>query len=192
MLPGLRGWPAPGGMSLSDRKLQTRPNGARSGANGPRPQARKARTARKRRKDIKLGGLEGHLGYFIRRIQVWVFQDFIRKLANADIRPAQYSVLTVIGANPGLSQSDLADTLAIERARLVHLLDRLEKRGLTERQPSPKDRRSHALHLTPEGQKVLKRLKALAARHEAHLIETLGAENYRTALLIFRQFANGK
>ena len=55
------------------------------------------------------------------------------------------SVLIVIAANPGLSQSDLADTLGIERARLVRLLDRLEKRGLTQRLNSRTDRRSHAL-----------------------------------------------
>ncbi len=164
---------------MSDRKLDPR---AVSG------EARAGR--RKERKNVKLGALDSHLGYYVRRFQVWVFQDFIRTLASADIRPAQYSVLTVIGANPGLSQSDLADTLAIERARLVHVLDKLEKRGFTERHPSPNDRRSHALHLTPEGQKMLKHLKALAGRHEAHLIETLGEDNYKSALGIFRQFGD--
>jgi DNA-binding MarR family transcriptional regulator len=143
---------------------------------------------RKEAKQIKIGALEGHLGYYIRRLQVWVFQDFIRSLAPLEIRPAQYSVLTVIGANPGLSQSDLADILAIERARLVHLLDKLEKRGFTERQASPHDRRSHALHLTAEGQKILKQAKTLAARHEANLIKALGEDKYKLALSLFREF----
>ena len=100
------------------------------------------------RKPLDIGVLNEHLGYFIRRLQVWVFQDFIRTLAPVDIRPAQYSVLVVIAANPGLSQSDLADRLGIERARLVRVLDKLEKRGLTQRLASPTDRRSHALRLT--------------------------------------------
>ncbi len=157
----------------------------------PRPAPPGSRQGRRKEpKTIKMGSLEGHLGYYIRRVQVWVFQDFIRSLAPLEIRPAQYSVLTVIGANAGLSQSDLADTLAIERARLVHVLDKLEKRGLTERQASPHDRRSHALHLTAEGQKVLKQAKALAARHEANLIKTLGEDNYKAALGIFRQFGD--
>ena len=146
----------------------------------------RARTARR---PISLGVLEQHLGYLIRRFQVWIFQDFIRTLETIDVRPAQYSVLVVIGANPGLSQSDLADTLGIERARLVRLLDRLEKRGLTRRLPSPRDRRSHALQLTAEGQKLLKKAKALAATHEARLAEKLGPEP-RTAMLEFlREFA---
>ncbi|HWV54516.1 MarR family transcriptional regulator [Pseudorhodoplanes sp.] len=129
---------------------------------------------RKPRRDIDLDVLDSHLGYSLRRAQVWVFQDFIRTLSVIDIRPAQYSVLVVIGANPGLSQAELADRLAIERARLVHMLDHLQRRGLTERLPSPNDRRTHALQLTKEGQRVLKRAKALAARHEARLAEKLG------------------
>ena len=146
------------------------------------PQVARRDRARKQRPALDLGVLDGHLGYFVRRLQVWIFQDFVRTLAAFDIRPAQFSVLVVIEANPGLSQADLAETLGIERARLVRLLDGLEKRGLTRRQPSPIDRRSHALFLTEAGEAALKRIKALAAEHEAHLAKRLGAGK-RDALL---------
>jgi len=129
-----------------------------------------------RRKALALGVLDGHLGYWARRLQLWIFQDFVRTLAEFDIRPAQYSVLVVIEANPGLSQADLADALGIERARLVRLLDGLERRGFTQRLASPSDRRSHALFLMREGQKALKRIKALAALHESRVQQELGAE----------------
>ena len=137
---------------------------------------------RTKRQALDLGVLEGHLGYFVRRLQVWIFQDFARALASVDIRPAQFSVLVVIEANSGLSQADLAERLGIERARLVRLLDGLEKRGLIRRRASPRDRRSHALSLTREGQKGLRRMKAMAAEHEANLERRLGAEK-RAALL---------
>jgi DNA-binding MarR family transcriptional regulator len=150
--------------------------------------ARRAAPRDRKRPLLSLGVLDGHLGYFLRRIQVWVFQDFLRTLARLDIRPAQYSVLAVIEANPGLSQSDLADFLGIERARLARMLDRLEKRGLAKRKASPRDRRSHALYLTREGQKVLKRVKALAAQHEANLSDKLGAENRRVMIELLRDF----
>jgi DNA-binding MarR family transcriptional regulator len=143
---------------------------------------RAAKSVPKRRNGYRrpdLGVLKGHLGYFLRRAQVSVFQDFIRTLSDVDIRPAQYSVLVVIGANPGLSQADVSELLGIERARLVRLLDRLEKRGLTRRLASSTDRRSHALQLTASGQALLKRAKALAAAHEARLLERLGAANHR-------------
>ncbi len=121
-----------------------------------------------------------------------MFQDFIRTLSVIDIRPAQYSVLIVIGANPGLSQAELADKLAIERARLVHMLDHLQKRGLIERLPSPTDRRTHALQLTREGQKTLRRAKALAAKHEARLADKLGNEAHRELLQVLGQFGASK
>lgn len=135
-----------------------------------------SQSTRRVRREIDLDVLTQHLGYFLRRAQVWVFQDFIKTLSAVDLRPAQYSVLVVIGANPGLSQAELADRLAIERARLVHMLDHLQKRGLTERLPSPTDRRTHALQLTREGQKVLKRAKALANKHEERLAQRLGPD----------------
>lgn len=152
-----------------------------------RPRA--AEVSRNGRDRIALGALDQHLGYLVRRLQVWIFQDFIRTLDEIDIRPAQYSVLTVIGANPGLSQADLAGTLGIERARLVRLLDLLEQRSLIRRLPSPRDRRAHALQLTPEGQKLLKRAKALATTHEARLAERLGSENRLIMLEFLRGFA---
>jgi DNA-binding MarR family transcriptional regulator len=135
-----------------------------------------------------LGVLNSHTGYFVRRFQVWVFQDFIRALASVDIRPAQYSVLVVIEANPGLSQSDIADLLGIERARLVRLLDRLEQRGFVRRTQSRADRRSHALFLTTEGRKSLKTIKLLAARVEARVADRLGADNRRLLIEILRDF----
>ena len=94
----------------------------------------------------------------------------------------------VIGANTGLSQAELATTLGIERARLVRLLHRLERRDLTQRLPSSADGRRHALRLTADGQKVLVRAKMLAAQHEAALKEKLGAERHRLLLESLRAF----
>jgi DNA-binding MarR family transcriptional regulator len=137
---------------------------------------------------IELGVLHDRLGYFVRRVQVWVFQDFIRRLSRIDISPAQFSVLVVIGANSGLSQSELAATLGIERARLVRLLHRLERRGLTQRLPSSADGRRHALQLTRDGKTILTQAKALAAQHEAALREKVGVERYRVLLETLREF----
>ena len=135
-----------------------------------------------------LGVLEGHLGYYLRRAQIWIFQDFIRTLESVDLRPAEFSVLAVIGGNRRLSQADVAQRLGIERARLVRLLDRLQKRGLTQRLASPTDRRSHALKLTASGQQLLKRAKALVMLHEERLIGRLGSERHRTMIEALRGF----
>ena len=138
--------------------------------------------------DIGLDALVGHAGYAVRRFQLWIFQDFIKTLATVDIRPTQYSVMTVIGANPGLSQMAVAKRLGIERARLVHLLDSLEARDFVSRVPSATDRRSHALHLTDPGEAALRQFKRLAAEHERHVAEKIGKENREQLLQILACF----
>jgi DNA-binding MarR family transcriptional regulator len=141
--------------------------------------------------DVDLGSLSSHLGYLLRRAQLWVFQDFIRTLAPLDIRPAQYSVLIVIDENPGLSQATLAQALGIERARLVHLLDRLEGRKLLKRIASTVDRRSHALYLTSEGESLLRRVHALASQHEKRLAEKIGVSRYGQLVKLLSVFKDG-
>jgi DNA-binding MarR family transcriptional regulator len=172
------------GLLVTERQpLRDRPEDEREQSLADRERLRKKRLA------LKLGVLDGHLGYFVRRLQVWIFQDFVRALAGFDIRPAQFSVLVVIETNSGLSQADLAERLGIERARLVRLLDGLEKRGLIRRRPSPLDRRSHALVLTRGGQKGLKRMKLLAAEHEANLTMRLGSDKREAVLEALREFS---
>jgi DNA-binding MarR family transcriptional regulator len=136
-----------------------------------------------------LGRLTRHLGYFVRRAQIWIFQDFIRTLAEADIRPAQYSVLLMIEANPGLSQAILAQTLGIERARLVRLLDGLEARRFVQRRRSKSDRRSHILSLTPQGRSALGQMKGMADQHEQRLARKVGVRGRRTLLRLLSVFA---
>jgi DNA-binding MarR family transcriptional regulator len=165
-------------MTAATRRGRTRAQPLRSRA----PAQRSARPA------IALGALDGHLGYFIRRAQIWIFQDFIRTLAQIDISPAQFSVLVVINANAGLSQAELAATLGIERARLARLLHRLQGRALIQRLESSDDGRRHALQLTAQGRTLLTRAKALAAQHERRLIEKLGAERHGMLLGALRDF----
>ncbi len=139
-------------------------------------------------REIGLDALAGHAGYAVRRFQLWIFQDFIKTLAEVDIRPTQYSVMTVIGANPGSTQMAVAKRLGIERARLVHLLNSLERRKLVKRVASATDRRSHALHLTAHGRGQLARFKRLAASHERHVEGKIGKENRERLLQILSCF----
>lgn len=159
---------------------------------GISPRKRRSAKGSPRRADtveaIGLDALVGHAGYAVRRFQLWIFQDFIKTLAAVDIKPTQYSVMTVIGANPGLTQAAVANRLGIERARLVHLLDSLEQRKLVKRVPSATDRRSHALHLTAPGEAQLRKFKRLAAEHERHVAEKIGKENRERLLQILSGF----
>lgn len=137
---------------------------------------------------LALGQLNRHLGYFLRRLQIWVFQDFIQTLAPVKVRPAQYSVLLVIEANPGRSQAAIGQMLGIERARLARLLHELESRKWVSRRASGTDGRSHSLYLTEDGEKALVKIKSLAERHEAQLADYVGQKRHGQLMDLLRDF----
>lgn len=134
---------------------------------------------------VSLGPLEDLLGYRLRRAQLAVFQDFLTVMKPFDLRPAQFSVLAIIDANPGLKQSRVSEALGINRANFVALLDELEQRKLARREPAPEDRRSNALYLTPKGEAFLKdAYRCLLTHHEKRIDATLGAADKQQLLAL--------
>ncbi|WP_109106603.1 MarR family transcriptional regulator [Azospirillum sp. TSO35-2] len=123
---------------------------------------------------VELGLLGESVGFLLKRAQMVVFADFIRTFAERDLRPAQFSVLVIVGRNPGLKQSQVSNALNIKRTNFVPLLDSLEDRGLVKRKLAAGDRRSHALHLTAKGAALLTELQRLWAEHERRVCEPIG------------------
>ena len=128
---------------------------------------------------VDYGPLRDSIGYALRRAQVAVFQNFYEAFVEQDIRPAQYSVLTIIELNPGVSQTQAADALGIKKTNFVAMIDGLEARGLARRTSSENDRRFHALHLTDKGKALMSKMHRIAAAHEASITERLGAAERR-------------
>lgn len=139
---------------------------------------------------VQLGYLDGLLGYSLRRAQLAVFQDFLVKMKDFDLRPAQFSVLAIIQANPGLKQSRVSEALGINRANFVALLDELEQRKLARRAPAASDRRSNALYLTPKGEAFLHdAFHHLQTHHERRLDETLGKADKQHLIALLAKLA---
>lgn len=153
------------------------------------PQARNAAlpTPSRRAADIDLGDLSQHIGYVARRAQVAIFQHIIRAMAPLNVRPGQFSVLTVIGANPGLKQTAISEALGIRRANLVAMVTELERRGWVQRAAVAGDRRAQGLRLTGRGRAALARLKALAAKHERRVTRTISAREKRELMRLLGQ-----
>jgi DNA-binding MarR family transcriptional regulator len=127
---------------------------------------------------IDFGPLAGRLGYVLRRAQIAVFRDFFAAFAAFDIKPAQYSILTIIERNPGLKQTQVSDALGIKRTNFVAMIDELEARGLVRRDEAPADRRSNALVLTAAGEALMPKLHDTSAAHEKRIIAALGPRRH--------------
>jgi DNA-binding MarR family transcriptional regulator len=148
-------------------------------------------TMNERRKSIDLGPLPGLIGYVLRRAQLAVFQDFFAAFGAFDIRPAQFSVLTIIERNPGLTQSQVAAALGIKRTNFVGLLDALEKRGLAERRQA-RDKRSYALYLTGDGAALMRKLKPVLKAHESRMIAKVGEDGRDRLVALLHEITDGK
>ncbi|HXP74797.1 MAG TPA: MarR family transcriptional regulator [Stellaceae bacterium] len=141
--------------------------------------------------EISLGLLSSLLGYNLRRAQVAVFQNFTEMVGTSELTPGQFGVLVVIDANPGLSQTQLGNALGIDRSTVVAVIDRLESRGLVTRQPSPHDRRSHALHLSENGRATLSRLTERVRTHEREIVRQLSADEQAQLIELLSRVARG-
>ena len=124
---------------------------------------------------IDYGGLELTFGYQLRRAQLAGFEAFHRATAGVDITPPRFTALTIVGANPGLSQSALGAVLGTARSGAMLLTDWLEDRGLAARRRRNGDGRAWGLYLTPKGRATLSRLRRRVFARDAEFSRRLNA-----------------
>ena len=117
-------------------------------------------------------GLQRLIGYNLRRAEVQMRGRVAQVLGEDDIRAVEYSILCLVGDNTEVTQKDLGEALAVKRPNMVSLIERLEARGLIVRAVMERDRRNHALSLTPAGEQLRRhldqRLDALEAEVFGH------------------------
>jgi DNA-binding MarR family transcriptional regulator len=118
------------------------------------------------------GMLPGLLGYRLRLAQQTVFRDFARSVA--ELSPGRVGILLLIDANPGVTQSRLAQAVGLDRSTMVGLVDTLEERELIERRRG-EDRRTNGLWLTRPGRRLLGGLKRRIEQHEKRVAGRLSA-----------------
>jgi DNA-binding MarR family transcriptional regulator len=108
--------------------------------------------------------MAARLGYQLRRVSVLMMADLGARLAPTGLRPAEVSILLLIGANAGCRQGEVGDSLGIKRANMVPLVAGLVTSGMVARARA--DGRSHALSLTSKGSATAAAVNKLLDRHE--------------------------
>jgi DNA-binding MarR family transcriptional regulator len=119
---------------------------------------------------LKPGLLSGLLGYRLRVAQQAVFRDFARSIPEAS--PGRVGILLLIDANPGVTQSRLAQAVGIDRSTMVGVVHALQARELVERRRG-QDRRTNGLWLTRSGRTVVASLKQRIRIHERRVASRL-------------------
>lgn len=112
-------------------------------------------------------------GHYIRRLQQIAVALFMEETAEWGITPVQFATLAAAHEQPGLDQRSLAAQIRFDTSTIGGVIDRLEKRGLIQRNAAPHDRRLRLLTVTPQGEsllaEVLPRVQAVQQRIVAPL-----------------------
>jgi len=124
---------------------------------------------------VKFGPLPGYLGYQIRQAQAAIFRDLAASTSALKVTPGEYGLLSLLDANPGISQIALAQVYGLDKSTLSLAVSRLGKRGLVRRTRSSKDGRYYTLWLTRAGSALLARFRAHVEAQEKAMDMTLGA-----------------
>jgi DNA-binding MarR family transcriptional regulator len=112
-------------------------------------------------------------GFLLRRahqISAAVFEDECRELA---LTPAQFGVLTILKAHPGMGQSSLARALGFDKVTVLRVLRGLQSRGLVTREPAADNKRNVSVALTAQGLEMLRQAQKPAERAYKRLLAPL-------------------
>jgi DNA-binding MarR family transcriptional regulator len=124
-------------------------------------------------------GSEGHLGYLVRQASVAVRAAMEKVLADIEITPPQFSVLTMIVSYPGVSGADLARLTFLTPQTINVIVGNLEKAGAIKKSADAEHGRILRLNATAKGQALLKRCRARVMEVEDRLVGLAGREEER-------------
>ena len=136
---------------------------------------------------VDTGYLEGLIGYNARRAALAVIGVFLERMAVYKLRPVDFSVLSLVTHNPGITSRQLCTTLGILPPNLVGMVNALEKRGLLIREPHPHDGRAMGLHLTAAGEKLMREAERTAAKLESDAAANLTAAELKTLIRLLKK-----
>ena len=131
--------------------------------------------------------LESLLGYNARRAALSIIELFLKRMSVYDLRPVDFSVLSLITHNPGISSRQLCSELNILPPNLVGMINTLEKRELILRKPHPSDGRVVGLHLSDVGSKLMKNAEQTAKELEGDASSKLTATERKTLMRLLQK-----
>lgn len=113
--------------------------------------------------------LSRNFGFILNDVARLMRTTFDRRVKPLGLTRSQWWVLNHLFRNDGVTQSELAVILDVEKPSLGRLLDRLEAKGWVRREGDAGDRRAKRVFLTEEVQPAIKAMRTAAAevRREA-------------------------
>ena len=126
-------------------------------------------------------------GYNTRRASLAIIEVFMERMAVYDLKVVDFSVLSLVAHNPGVTSRQLCAALNVLPPNLVGLIAALERRGLIERRPHPSDGRAMGVHLTPAGVELTAQAEQTAAQLEEDATNRLTTAERKTLIRLLQK-----
>ena len=137
--------------------------------------------------NLDVDHMASYFGYLVRRLDNKIYASFLSTLAEDEITPARFTALSIIGANPGVRQVDIARALDIARPAALKIVNHLVDMGLVETYPIPSDKRIGALALSARGQARLVAYEAAVREHETRICRSLPESEREQLIRLLRK-----
>ena len=151
--------------------------------------ARRGRNGEVIAESVNFGPLGQWVGFNLRMAQEAAFQAFSHLSREIGEKPGRFATLTLIGRNPGISQTELSHANGRDKSSLTPVVEDLVRRGLIKRVRLRHDRRAYRLNLTPAGRRTLAQLTACARRHERNLDRIIGRRERKRFIAVLKKIA---
>ena len=136
---------------------------------------------------VDTGFLRTLVGYNTRRASLVITGVFMARMAAHDLKMVEFSILSLVAHNQGITSRQLCVTLDVLPPNLVGLIAALERRGLIERRPHPSDGRAMGVHLTPEGEVLTAQAERTAMQLELDATARLTPTERKTLIRLLQK-----
>jgi len=136
---------------------------------------------------ITLGSLPSYVGYNLRQAQAASFRHLDHVAHDLKLTPGQFSLLTLLAGNPGISQKAASAVTGVDTSTMSPALETLARRGLINRARAAHDRRSYSLTLSPEGEKLLTAMREQVEHQERVMADALEPGEHEQLLSMLKR-----
>lgn len=128
-------------------------------------------------------------GYLLSFIAERATDRFERALAGDGLKARHATVLALIDSEGPMSQRELGRRLGIDKSLMVGVIDDLERLRYASRRPRPGDRRTHDIHMTAAGRRVLGQAMRFAEMENERTFGALDPDERATLHALLRRVA---
>lgn len=126
-------------------------------------------------------------GHLIRRLQQIAVALFVAECETLDLTPVQYASLTAIRDVADLDVTRLSSLVALDKATLAKVVERLEAKGWIVRTGSGLDKRVKLLSITPKGREALTAAEPRVRRCQHRILAPLAPADRRSFMTMLER-----